>query len=188
MRFLKSYAITTVLFVFSCVFAPVVSSAHADSAAEMEKDARAALADLYKSTPGAAALSNSAKGILVFPSITKAGFIFGGQYGEGVLFTEGKAAEFYETAAASFGLQAGVQKYGYALFFMSDSDLKYLRTSNGWEIGVGPSVTIVDKGLASSLSSTTLREGVYAFFFEQKGLMAGLGLQGAKISQFEPKA
>lgn len=160
----------------------------ADSKGEMQKEARAALNELYTTSPASKALGKDAKGILVFPSIVKGGFIAGGQFGEGVLFKGGKVAGYYNTAAASFGLQAGLQKFGYALFFMNDSDLKWLGKSEGWEIGIGPSITIVDKGIASSLTTTTLREGVYAFFFDQKGLMAGAGLQGTKITEINPKA
>lgn len=160
----------------------------AESATVMEKDARAALEKLYSSTPSAKVLGDKAKAILIFPEITKAGFIVGGQHGRGVLFKDGNVSGYFSTTAGSFGLQAGVQKFGYALFFMNDSDLTYLNKSEGWEIGVGPSITIVDAGVAGSLTTTTAREGVYAFFFEQKGLMAGLGLQGTKISPYDPKA
>jgi lipid-binding SYLF domain-containing protein len=180
---LSSFAIA--LFALGVLATPNLS--YAATQAEMEAEARTALEQLYKTTPGASALGEKARAVLVFPAITKGGFIVGGQYGEGVLFKNGKAAGFYNTASASFGLQAGIQKFGYALFFMSDSDLTYLSKSEGWEIGVGPSVTIVDVGLASSLSTTTARDGVFAFFFEQKGLMAGLGLQGTKISEIKPK-
>ena len=83
-------------------------------------------------------------------------------------------------------MQAGAQKFGYALFFLSDADLKYLKNSDGWEIGVGPSVVVMDEGVARSFSTTTARSGVYAFFFDQKGLMAGLGIQGSKITEIQP--
>jgi lipid-binding SYLF domain-containing protein len=160
----------------------------ADSRAEMEREARASLDELYKNVPGARDLARNAKGILVFPAITKAGFVVGGQYGEGVLFKNGNVSGYYNTASASVGLQAGVQKYGYALFFMRESDLNYLKKSDGWDVGVGPNITVVDRGLASNLSAATAREGIYAFFFEQKGLMAGLGLQGTKITEMNPNA
>ncbi|MBN8550296.1 MAG: lipid-binding SYLF domain-containing protein [Deltaproteobacteria bacterium] len=153
--------------------------------AQLETDSRAALDALYSSSAGARALGATAKGILVFPSIVKGGFMVGGQFGEGVLFKDGYASGNYSSVSASFGLQAGLQKFGYAMFFMSDSDLKYLTSSEGWEIGVGPTVTILDKGLSESFSTTTARKGVYAFFFEQKGLMAGLGLQGTKITKIQ---
>lgn len=153
----------------------------------MEKAARIALAQLYKSTPGADVLAKNAAAVLVFPNITKGGFIIGAQYGKGVLIKDGAINGYYKTAAASYGLQAGIQKFGYALFFMTEADLEYLKKSNGWDLGVGPTLTVVDQGMAGQLSATTSRSGVYAFFFEQKGLMGGLGLQGAKISKFEPE-
>ena len=94
-----------------------------------------------------------------------------------------KTVGYYKTVAASYGLQIGVQSFGYALFFMTDSSLEYLEESDGWEIGVGPSIVIVDEGFAKSLTTTTGKSDIYAFFFDQKGLMAGAGLQGTKITK-----
>lgn len=154
-----------------------------DGMSDKERAARIALEQLYSHAPGAKELATTAHGILVFPEITKAGFLIGGQYGNGVLFENGRVSGYYNTTAASYGLQAGVQQFGYALFFMTQADLKYLKNSEGWEVGVGPSIVVADKGLASSITTTTARKGVYAFFFEQKGLMAGLGIQGTKITR-----
>jgi lipid-binding SYLF domain-containing protein len=158
----------------------------AETAAELDRDVDSALLKLYASTPAAKELSKVAKGILVFPDIVKAGLIVGGQYGTGALREGGKTVGYYNTVAGSFGLQAGAQKFGYAMFFLTQSALDYLKKSAGWEIGVGPSVVVVDAGLASSLTTTTAKEEIYAFFFSQKGLMAGLGLQGSKISKITP--
>ncbi len=158
-------------------------AAVADTAAEINRDADSALAKLYQRTPAAKELSKVAKGILIFPHIVKGGLIVGGQYGEGALRIHGSTAAYYSTAAASFGLQAGAQSFGYALFFMTDKALNYLKESEGWELGTGPSIVIVDEGFARSLSTTTARSDVYAFFFDQKGLMAGIGLQGSKITK-----
>ncbi len=155
----------------------------AASGAELNREAAAALQTLYERTPGAKVVGEKAKGILVFPSIIKAGFIVGGQYGEGALRKGGKTIAYYNTVAASYGLQAGAQSFGYALFFMNDSALKYLDKSGGWEIGTGPSLVIVDEGMARALTTTTAQSDIYAFFFDQKGLMGGLGLQGSKISR-----
>jgi lipid-binding SYLF domain-containing protein len=160
------------------LFAP--ASAAAGSA--LDQDVAAALQSLYSSTPAARALGAKAKGVLVFPSVIKAGFIVGAQRGEGALLQNGKTAGYYSTSAISAGLQAGAQSFGYVLFFMSDAALKYLADANGWEIGVGPSIVIVDSGMARSFSTTTAHADIYAFFFDQKGLMAGAGLQGAKIT------
>lgn len=170
-------------------FPPLMT--YAASKAEINRDATAALETLYESTPAAKQLAEKAKGILVFPSIIKGGFIWGGQYGDGALFKDGKIVGYYNTVAASFGLQAGGQKFGYAMFFMNDGALAYLNKSKGWEVGVGPSIVIVDKESAAafgkSLTTSTLKDDIYAFIFSQKGLMAGLGLQGSKITKINPK-
>ncbi len=148
-------------------------------------DSKAALATLRAESPAADALASNAKAILVFPQVLKAGFIVGAYTGEGALIEDGKATAFYNTSGASYGLQAGVQGYSYALFFMNDKALDYLEHTAGWEIGVGPSITVLDKGLAASLTTTTARDDVYCVFFNQKGLMAGLGLQGSKITPLD---
>lgn len=157
--------------------------AFALSASELRQDAEAALAHLYKETPSAKVLGDQAKAVLIFPNIVKAGFIVGGQFGEGVLMKGGAVSGYYSSVAASYGLQAGVQGFGYALFLMTDSAVRYLDKSDGWELGVGPSVVIIDAGKARSLTTTTLKDDVYAFIFDQKGLMAGLGVQGSKITK-----
>jgi lipid-binding SYLF domain-containing protein len=156
---------------------------HAASAAELNRGAKAALQKLYAKSPPAKALGAKATAILVFPAITKGGLIVGGQYGEGALMKGGRTTGYYNTVSVSYGLQAGVQKYGYALFFMTDSALAYLDRSDGWELGTGPSIVIVDVGAAGGVTTTTAKSDVYAFFFDQKGLMAGLGLQGTKITR-----
>ena len=109
--------------------------------------------------------------------------MFGGQMGDGVLLKKGRPVGYYNSVAASYGLQAGVQVFGYALFFMNDDALAYLDQSDGWEIGVGPSIVVVDAGMGKSITSTTLTHDVYAFIFDQKGLMVGLGIQGSKITR-----
>jgi lipid-binding SYLF domain-containing protein len=157
------------------------------SAQQIRRDASAALSRLYASTPSAKVLGSEAKGILIFPRILKAGFIVGAQGGDGVLQKDGKTVAYYRNVAASYGLQAGVQGFSYVLFFMSDSALGYLDKSEGWEVGTGPSLVIVDKGMAKSLSTTTLHKDVYAFIFGQKGLMAGIGIQGSKVTRIHPK-
>lgn len=162
------------------------NGAQAASAAEIEAGATAALENLYATTPGARALGEKAKAILIFPEIVKGGFIVAGQYGDGVLRRRGRTEGFYRSVAASYGFQAGVQTFGYALFFMDDASLNYLNESAGWELGVGPSIVIVDQGMAKNLSTTTLQSGVYAFIFHQQGLMAGIGIQGTKITRFQP--
>jgi len=157
--------------------------AAAASKAEINRDVNSALEILYAKDPDARTLASQAKAVLVFPSIVKAGFMFGAQYGEGALRERGKTVGYYNTASASYGLQAGVQVFGYALFFMTDSAVQYLSKSGGFELGVGPSIVVLDAGAAKALTTTTAQKDMYAIFFNQKGLMAGLGLQGTKISR-----
>jgi len=184
-----SYRITQIflgiILFFILIFIPNRSS-FAASASEINSKVDVALQTLYKNSPGASTLAKEAKAILVFPDIVKAGLIVGGQLGDGALRKNGKTVAYYRSVAASYGLQAGVQSFGYVLFFMDESSLQYLEKSKGWEIGVGPSVVVLDEGFGKKMSSTTLRKGVYAFIFDQKGLMAGLGLEGAKITRITP--
>jgi lipid-binding SYLF domain-containing protein len=157
----------------------------AASGASIDRDVDTALAKMYDSVPNSRQLGSQARGILVFPSIVKAGFLFGAQYGEGALRQQGRTAGYYNTVSASYGLQVGVQTFGYALFFMSDSAVQYLDTSGGFELGTGPSVAVLDVGAAKALTTSTLQHDIYAVFFDQKGLMAGLGLQGTKITRID---
>lgn len=158
----------------------------ASSAEEIDREADAALLSLYEQTPVAKKLADKAEAILVFPSIVKAGLVIGGQFGEGVLRKDGKSIGYYKSGGISYGLQAGAQSFGYTLFLMTKDSVDYLKESAGWEIGVGPSVVLVDEGIAKSLTTTTAKDDIYAFIFGQQGLMAGLGLQGTKITKIEP--
>lgn len=173
--------------IFAMVAMPFMSlqPAVAASAEEIDREVAAALKLLYHHTPKAKELGAKAKGILVFPSIYKAGFIVGAQVGEGALLVNGKTAGYYNTVAGSYGYQAGVQKFSYVMFFMTDSATEYLNNSDGWELGVGPSIVVVDAGKAKTLTTTTAKDDIYAFIFAQKGLMAGLGLQGSKITKID---
>ena len=156
------------------------------SASEIDQSVTAALRDLYSHNEAARDLGAKAKGVLVFPDIRKAAFIVGAQYGYGALREGARTAGYYRTGAASYGFQAGVKKFGYALFFMTDSALAYLENSGGWAIGTGPSVVVLDQGAARSLTTTNLRSDVYAFVFSQEGLMGGIGLEGSKITKITP--
>ena len=160
-----------------------MGSATAATGPQIDQSAEAALKFLYEGSPGAKALADKAKGILIFPDVVKAGFIVGGQGGDGKLIKNGKTAGYYNTAAASVGLQAGAQSFGYVIFFMSDAVLKSFEKSKGWEIGVGPNVVIVDAGAAKDINTLTTKADIYAIIFDQKGLMAGVGIQGSKITK-----
>ena len=155
------------------------------SADGLVSDSRRALQQLVAQNPAAAKCKAKAVAILVFPDVVKAGFIIGAQGGQGILFIRGQPSGRYRTVAASYGLQAGVQKFGYALFLMNQKAVDWVNNTRGWAIGTGPSVVIVDKGMARSFTTDTLHSGIYAFTFDQQGLMAGLGLQGSKVTRID---
>jgi lipid-binding SYLF domain-containing protein len=182
-RMTRTRVFGSVLLVAAALALMNAPDAVAASRQELSRDGISALQSLYATNPAARRLGEKARAVLVFPNIVKAGFLFGGQIGEGVLLKGGKPVAYYNSVAASYGLQAGVQVFGYALFFMNDGALKYLDSSGGFELGVGPSIVVVDAGVAKSISSTTITQDVYAFIFDQKGLMAGIGIQGSKITR-----
>jgi lipid-binding SYLF domain-containing protein len=171
------------LLVGALLLAPV---AHAVDATELDRKVDTAMQQLLASHEGARALARDARAILVFPSIVKGGFLFGGQFGDGALREGRRTTGYYRSVAVSYGLQAGVQAFGYALFFMNQKALDYFRKSEGFELGVGPSLVVLDKGAAGALTTTTARSDIYAVFFDQKGLMGGLGVQGTKITRIHP--
>jgi lipid-binding SYLF domain-containing protein len=169
----------------ACGMAAPGKLAFAATAQELNRDSEQALQQLYRTNEIASTIAQKARAILVFPSIVKAGLIFGGSYGEGVLKKGGTTAAYYNSVSASWGLQAGAQSYSYAVFLMNDQAVAYLNNSKGWEIGTGPTVVIVNEGAAKNLSSSTLRDDAYAFVFGQQGLMAGINIEGSKISKIE---
>ena len=157
------------------------------SAAKIDREADIAWDTLLKTSPAAVSLAKTAKAVLIYPKILKAGLGIGGQHGEGALREHGKTVGYYNTIAGSYGLQIGAQSFGYVMFFMDDKGLQYLLNNNsGWEVGVGPSIVLVDEGMAKTLNNTTVNESVYVFTFSQKGLMAGAGIQGSKITKIHP--
>jgi lipid-binding SYLF domain-containing protein len=159
--------------------------ANAATAEDLNKDADQALKSLYRSNPVAEQISQKARAILVFPNIIKAGLIFGGSYGEGLLREGPKVVDYYNSVSGSWGLQAGAQSYGYVVFLMNNKAVDYINRSEGWEIGVGTTVVVVNEGVAKNLSTSTLKDDAYAFIFDQSGLMAGLSIEGTKISRIK---
>jgi lipid-binding SYLF domain-containing protein len=180
---------TTLLATLALVVGALISlptPARATDADTIDRQVHNGLRRLYANTPGTRALGRQAKAILVFPKIVKGGFLVAGSYGEGALVVNGSIVGYYCTSAGSYGFQAGVTEYGYAMFFMTDSSLHYLNKSHGWSVGTGPTVVVGDSSFAKSITTNTLGGDVYAFFFNQRGLMAGIGLQGSKISRIYP--
>jgi lipid-binding SYLF domain-containing protein len=169
----------------SVIFAPM--SATADEVV-FDSDVHAAIDLLLETTPAAKELAATAKGALVFPNVTKAGFLVGIQYGNGALIKRKQGggyyiSKYYSLKSGSYGFQAGVQHFGYAMLLMTDTAIEHIETSSGWEVGVGPTVVAVDEGAAKTFTTTTKHSDIYAFTFGQEGLMAGMGLQGTKITR-----
>ena len=162
-----------------------MSLASAATAEDLDRDSKQALQTLYKTEPVAKTLSQNAKAVLVFPNIVKAGLVFGGSYGEGVLLKGSHVADYYNSVAGSWGLQIGAQSYGYAVFLMTDEAVNYIEKTKGWELGVGPTVVVVDEGIAKNISTSSLKNDAYAFIFSQQGLMAGVSIEGTKISHIK---
>ncbi len=182
----RNHLLAFILATASIISMGMASQASAATAEDLDRDARQALQTLYKTSPSAKNLAQDAKAILIFPNIVKAGLIFGGAYGEGELIKGSKVTGYYNSVTGSWGLQAGAQSYGYAVFLMTDKAVKYLEKSKGWEIGVGPTVVVVDEGVAKNLSTSSLKNDAYAFIFSQQGLMAGVSIEGTKISHIKP--
>jgi lipid-binding SYLF domain-containing protein len=183
MHNLRRNFLTLIFAAASIVSMSVLNQASAATAEDLDKDSRQALQTLYQTQPVAETLSRTAKAVLVFPNIIKAGLVFGGSYGEGELIEGSKVVDYYNSVTGSWGLQAGAQSYGYAVFLMTDKAIQYLKDSKGWEIGVGPTVVVVDEGLAKNLSTSSLKDDAYAFIFSQQGLMVGVSIEGTKISR-----
>lgn len=158
-------------------------SAEASSKAKIDRQADNAMKVFREEVSGADAVLNRAVGVLVFPSVKKAGFVLGGEYGEGALRVGGRTVAYYSTASGSVGFQLGAQARRQILVFLDKTALDKFRASDGWEIGVDGSVAVVTIGGGASIDSTELNQPIVAFIFDNKGLMYNLSLEGSKISQ-----
>ena len=162
-------------------------AAQARGTETIDRDVTAGLADLSSAMPHLRGLEAKSKGVLVFPKITKAGFMIGGMTGDGALRAGGETQGYYNISAASMGIQIGAQTFGYALFLIQQSAIEYLQRAEGWQIGGGPSVVALDEAATATIDSTTLTQDVYSVVFGQHGLMAGLTLEGSKITRINPR-
>lgn len=184
---LGAFAGLSALCLSNCAHEPVTqANASNSSRSQISRDSHAALNRLYSQDANARRLGRKAAGVLVFPKILKGGFIVGVEGGNGALIQGGSTTRYYQTAGASFGLQAGAQEFGYALFLMNSAEVRKLDQAGGWDVGSSPSVVAWDKGKATEYSTATATDKSYAYFFDQKGLMAGLGLKGSKITRIHP--
>lgn len=159
----------------------------AATAREIDVSVDVALEKFEKEVKGAKEFLQSAKGVLVFPKVIKAGVGIGGEYGEGALRISGKTADYYNTASASIGFQLGAQAKSVILVFMQEEALKKFRNSSGWEVGVDGSVALIKLGAGGSIDTTKIKDPIVGFVFGQKGLMYNLTLEGSKFTKLNKK-
>lgn len=152
---------------------------------ELNSGADTTLSRLYSSVPGSREMGNRAKGILVFPNVLAAGFMFGAEYGQGVLQVGGAPSGYYSTTTGSFGLQAGAQSKAVIIMFMTQGELDKFRNSSGWTAGADASVALAKIGANGAVDTQTARQAVVAFVLTNAGLMANLTVEGTKINKLD---
>ncbi|WP_116138378.1 YSC84-related protein [Trinickia diaoshuihuensis] len=158
-------------------------AANAGRRATIDADVDATLTRLYSTVNGSRELVGNARGVLVFPSVISAGFWIGGQYGQGSLRVGGQTTGYYSVAAASFGLQIGAQSKAIVMLFMTQEALDKFTGSQGWAAGVDATVAVVRVGANGNMDTSTATSPVEAFVLTNAGLMAGVSLEGTKISR-----
>lgn len=163
----------------------LMAAAPALSASKKEVNAKAdkALATLFASIPDTKKIAAEAKGVLIFPEIYKAGLLVGGSFGEGVMRVDGKIDSYYTSTSVSYGLQIGGTRFRYIMFLMDADSVDYIKRTDGWEVGVGPTVVAGDAKYASKFTTTTAEKGIVVFFVNQEGAFAGAGIEGTKITK-----
>jgi lipid-binding SYLF domain-containing protein len=178
-------AFMAVVLISSLAFFAVARDAVAASAEEIDTKVDGALAQFNKEVPGGNEFLNKAKGVLVFPTITKAGLGIGGEYGTGALRIDGKTVQYYNLASASFGFQIGAQQYSIVMTFLTDEALQQFRDSKGWEAGVDGSVAVAEWGAGDDINTKKFKDPIVSFVFGNKGLMAGVSIEGSKITKID---
>jgi lipid-binding SYLF domain-containing protein len=174
--FLKSMALLLMVGLMGC-------STTQSERADIDARAKTALENLYRDSPAARSLAQNSAGVLVFPDVTQAGLMIGGQYGTGVLFKDGKPMGHYNIAGGSLGLQAGAETFSQAYFFTTQEALKTFEEMKGFEVGAGLDFAVADVGASGDISSSTLQKPLVIFVWGQQGLMAGVKVEGQKITQ-----
>ena len=163
----------------------LATQTYADSGPQIDSDVNATLSRFYREVGGARDLVRRAAGVLVFPSVVKAGMGLGGEYGEGALRRGGRTEGYYNTISASIGFQLGVQARSVIIIFMTEEALWSFRRKDGWKVGVDGSVTLVTVGVGGSIDTNQIKSPVIGFILDSKGLMYNLTLEGSKISRID---
>jgi lipid-binding SYLF domain-containing protein len=177
--------LTTLRIVAAAFLLAAATFAHAASKEEIDAEVREAVANFYKHTSAGAALAKRASGMLVFPTVVKAGVGIGGEFGEGALLVKGKTVGYYNIAAASIGFQLGAQARTQIVLFMNDGVLAKFRASDGWKAGVDGSVALATLGAGGAIDTETAKKPIIGFIFSNKGLMYNLTFEGSKITRVD---
>ncbi len=171
---------------FTLAFTLPAAVSYAKSKGEINASVKAAMARFKKQVKGSSEYLKGAKGVLVMPNITKAGFIVGGKYGQGALLIGGKTVDYYSIAEGSLGWQIGAEKYDMVILFMTDEVLKKFHSGENWEAGVDAEVTLIEVGAQASVETLRSQHPIAGFIFDQKGLMGGVSIKGAKFTKIHP--
>lgn len=174
------------LLAMASVTAQAPQPAEAASAAAIDADARDTLNKFFARVVNGRDLANKAEAVLIFPSIVKAGFGVGGEYGEGVMHIRGQPSGYYNIIGASFGFQLGVQTRSVIIMFMTPAALAGFQSRAGWKVGVDGSVALITVGVGGKVETDNILDPIIGFVFNNKGLMYNLTLEGSKISRFHP--
>ena len=180
----KIAPISGTLIILVCL---ISAYAYACTAQEIDTSVDVTLERFYKQVEGAREFAGVAKGMRALPNVKKAGFIVGGEYGEGALRVGGKTVDYYNVAGASFGLQIGAQSKDIIIVFMTKEALDQFRAGEGWEAGVDGNIALMKVGGGERVDSTTVKDPIVAFVFDVKGLMADTSLKGAKLTKVNKK-
>jgi lipid-binding SYLF domain-containing protein len=186
MQMQKVFRMLRLVVCFTFIFSLLATVSYAKTKEEINASVSAALDRFKKQVQGATEYLKVAKGVLVMPNVTKAGFIVGGQYGQGALSVGGKTVDYYSLAAGSVGWQIGAEQYDIVIIFTTDEALNKFRTSEGWEAGADAEVTLIVSGVDVPISTLTSQHPVLGFVVDQKGLMAGVSVKGAKFTKIKP--
>lgn len=144
-----------------------------------------ALAELYRQVPGSQQMVANARGVLVFPAVTSAGFVFGATWGDGALREGGRPAGFFRKTGGSWGLQAGAQSRAVFILFMTQEALEAFTRSSGWTAGANATVTMITAGANAQGTTSTVQQPVVGYILSNAGLMAGLTLDGTRITRLD---
>ncbi len=178
--------VLTVLLVCAFVFSLPATSSHAKTRGEINASVKAAINRFKKEIKGGTEYMKGAKGMLVMPNITKAGFVIGGKYGQGALLVNSRTDGYYSLAEGSVGWQIGAEQYDMVILFMTDEVLNKFKRSENWEAGVDAEITLITKGAELSVETLRSQHPIAGFIFGQKGLMGGLSVKGAKFTKIHP--